>query len=465
MNTSCVRFPLSKKTMAAFCCLAIGGLMAGCGGGSDDDDTVATAPIAFPENNGLPAQPAAQFTAPATTLTQFQLHLADATANAGTEPLFANTLRTQWCYNAEHPTSPPELQDKAVVPITKIFDDVYYTGFRNVGQYVFKTNQGLFLLDTLNNSADAQNVTEPQLSSAGLDPATIFAAMPTHGHGDHFGGAGYLQGKYRIPIYLGSADKGVGATATPPFIVTPLSSDNLQPQPLVVGDLPLTLLSTPGHTPGTFSGIIPVKHQGKAYKVAFWGGTALASTEAAARQYLDGTERLYKLAQQQAIDGTIHTHPFVDGSLLHIDEIKAKGLGAANPFLLGKENALRSLTVLRNCAAARVAQINTTAVLPEWRFSTMQTAASWIKSKTSDNLSASARINSPFGVATGGTVTFTFAPGGEQCTATVGANGIATCTASSSGTIQQSVSASYAGGSTDVLVNLPATGSADVKAL
>jgi glyoxylase-like metal-dependent hydrolase (beta-lactamase superfamily II) len=447
--------------MAAFCCIAIGGLVAGCGGGSDDD----TVAITFPENNGLPTQTAAQFPAPAASLTQYQLHLADATANAGTDPLFVNTLRPQWCFNAEHTTTPPELQDRTVVPITKVFDDVYYTGYRWVGQYVFKTNQGLFLLDTLNNTADVQNITEPQLQSAGLDPATIFAALPTHGHGDHFGGAGYLQGKYRIPIYLGSADKGVGATATPPFVVTPVSSDNLQPQPFVIGDLQMTLLSTPGHTPGTVSGVIPVKHNGVPYKVAYWGGTALPSTEASARQYLDGTERLFKLAQQQGIDGTIHTHPFVDGSLVHIDEIRASGLGAKNPFLIGKENALRSLAVLRSCAAAKLTQINATAVVPEWRFSTIQAAASWIKSKASDNLSASARVNSPFGVATSGTVTFTFAPGGEQCTANVAATGIATCTVSSASTTQGTVSASYSGTSTDSLVSLPATGSAEVKAL
>jgi glyoxylase-like metal-dependent hydrolase (beta-lactamase superfamily II) len=448
--------------MAALCCVATASLVAGCGGGSDDD----AATVTVPQYNGLAAAPSPQYPSPAATLTQFQLHLADATANAGTDPLFVNTLRPQWCYNAEHTTTPPELQDRTVVPITKVFDDVYYTGYRWVGQYVFKTNQGLFLLDTLNNTADVQNVTEPQLASIGLDSATIFAALPTHGHGDHFGGAGYLQSKYRTPIYLGSADKGVGATANPPFIVTPVSSDNLQPQPLVVGDLQMTLLSTPGHTPGTLSGVIPVKHNGVAYKVAFWGGTALAGTEAAARQYLDGTERLYKLSQQQAIDGTIHTHPFVDGSLAHLDEIKANGLGTKNPFLIGKENALRSLTVLRNCAAARVAQINTTAVLPEWRFSTIQAAATWIKSQASNNLSASARVNSPFGAVNSGTLTFTFAPGKEQCTANIdAATGVATCTVSSTSTTQQQVSVSYAGANTDTLVNLPATGSAEVKAL
>jgi glyoxylase-like metal-dependent hydrolase (beta-lactamase superfamily II) len=444
-----------KWKITALSCAVTAALLAACGG--DGDSTPA---VAVPQNNGLRAEAPAEFSAPVATLAQSQLHLNNATANAGKSDLFVNVLRPQWCHGAENAGTPPELQDRAVVPATKIFDDTYFMGPRWVGQYVFKTNSGLFLLDTLNNQTEVQTITEPQLRSLGLDPATIKAAMPTHGHGDHHGGGAYLQTTYGIPIYLGSGD-----AANKPFTVTPLSTENLSPQPLTVDGLEMTVLSTPGHTPGTFSGVIPVKHNGTPYKVAFWGGTGMPNTTAAARQYLEGTERLYQLARAQGIDGTIHTHPFVDGSLAHIDAIRANGLGAQNPFLLGKQDALRSLTVLRNCSAAKVTQVDATAVLPEWRFSTVEAAATWVKGQVTNNLSASARVKSPYGVLNSGTVTFAFAPGGEQCTANVGANGIATCSVSSAGATQQSVTVSYAGTESPSTVNLPASASAQVTAL
>lgn len=315
-----------------------------CGGGDD-------AP-SLPVNNGLPADTAASFSAPASNLTQYQLHLNNATANAGlaaspdgAAPLMA-LIRYQWCFGAENAGAPPELADRTVVPITRVFDDVWFTGNRSVGQYIFKTARGPFLMDTMNNTGLVQSITEPAMLSVGLDMTKIIGILPTHGHGDHDGGAAYLQTTYRAPVYLGSGD-----AAGKPYLVTALNSDVLTPQPFAFSDLQTTLLSTPGHTPGTISGVVNVKHNGTPYKVAFWGGTAFSNTVPGSRNYLDGTERIYRLARDQKVDGTFHTHPFVDGSLRHINQIQANGLGAQNPFLIGNDNALRSLAVLRSCAA------------------------------------------------------------------------------------------------------------------
>lgn len=434
--------------------LASAGLVA-CGGGGGDGN-----PIAVPLNNGLAAERAAAFSVPSSSLTQYQLHLDNATANAGAAaspdeaaPLMA-WIRYQWCFGAENTGAPPQLGNATVVPMTKVFDDVWFTGTRSVGQYIFKTARGPFLIDTLNNAGRVQSITEPGMRSVGLDPATIIGALPTHGHGDHDGGAAYLQTTYRTPIYLGSGD-AAGKT----FLVSALNTDVLTPQPVAFSDLQMILLSTPGHTPGTFSGVTPVKHNGTSYKLAFWGGTAFSNTVAGSRNYLDGTERMFRLAREQKVDGTYHTHGFVDGSLRHIDQIAAGTTGGQNPFLIGNENALRSLATLRSCAAAKAAQVDATAVIPEWRFSTMDLASTWIKGQ-SNNLSASARVKSPYGRVETGTVEFSFAPGNEKCSAAIDAStGIATCTVTSTELTQSAVTASFAGRETASVVNLPAVAS------
>jgi glyoxylase-like metal-dependent hydrolase (beta-lactamase superfamily II) len=444
---------LYKAISSASCFVAVV-VVSGCG--SDDDNKQA---IVVPVNNGLVADATIYRTAPSEFLTQNELHRENATANAGSQELFAKTLRKQWCWSAENVGPPPDFFVHDSVPTTKIFDDVYFMGMVWVSQYLFKVPDGLFLLDALSSEDDVKAITVPEIEALGLNPEDIVAVMPTHGHGDHDGGALHLQTTFGTSVYLGSGDAN-GKTYT----VTPVDSSNMEPQLYNFGGMEVTLLSTPGHTPGTLSGIIPVNYNGIPHKIAFWGGTGMPSTLETSLQYLDGAERLWRLAEKDGIDGTIHTHAFVDASLNHISDIRENGLGENNPFLPGHADAMRSLTMLRNCAASKVTALDTTAELAEWRYSTVTAASTWIKGQAS-NLSASARVSSPYGIVTDGSVTFTFASGGESCSANVGTDGIATCTVTSTSDTQTTVLASYTGTETSTVVNLPGTTTVSVQAL
>src|SRR4051812_49559522 len=44
----------------------------------------------------------------------------------------------------------------------KLFDNLTYIGFNDVGAWIVPTSAGLILFDTLNTSADAMNVIEPE---------------------------------------------------------------------------------------------------------------------------------------------------------------------------------------------------------------------------------------------------------------------------------------------------------------
>ena len=385
---------------------------------------------------------AAAFKLPSETANQYDAHLALATANAGSSSGYydAKELRRQWCYSVENPSAPPELADTALVAPTKLFDNLHVMGYNWVSQFVLKTeDSSLFLLDLLNNKADGQLITEPGLATLGYDPKKIIAAMPTHGHGDHIGGAGYLQGKYGFPVYLGSLDAGVGAGATgarpfDPFTVTSLDNAILTAQEKTFGGSAVTLLSTPGHTPGTFSGIIPAKIGNTTYKLAFWGGTGTTGLNLASmKNYLDGTERLYKLSAEKKVDGTLHTHLFVDGSLAKIKAVAATpGLtnsAATNPFLIGNALALRSYAVLRECSAAKVAQLDPTAKLSAWHVTATQVKTTPpVFNGLFTTMDATAVVTNPFGWISGGTVTFKAVETGEFCQADTDKTGTAKCT-------------------------------------
>lgn len=376
------------------------------------------------------AQPAA-FAPPAAGISQYQLHLDTATANAGTE--FAGEQRRQWCYSVENPGAPPELADQTVVPITQMFDNLYFTGRRTVGQYVVKTATGYFMIDGLNTLADARNITVPGLTSVGINPTTLKGIMPTHGHGDHYNGAKHMQDSYGGPVYTGTLDAAAFTPANTrnPFTgsITTTLIDNaiLTPQTLTVDGVAITVLSTPGHTPGTLSGILPAVSGGKTYKLIFWGGTGTPTTLAPAKQYLEGTERTYQLARTANVDGTIHTHAFVDGSLAKVDKIRAGSTGGKNPFLIGNASTLRSLSVLRECAAAKVNALDATVVNPVWLTTTTELRASALDAGGNRNVSGVARVSDPYGPVAGAVVTLSLDGATESCSATTDSKGVASC--------------------------------------
>ena len=191
----------------------------------------------------------------------------------------------------------------------------------------------------------------------------------------------------------------------------------------------LTLLSTPGHTPGTFSGILPATQNGKTYKMIFWGGTGTPGTVPLAKQYLDGSERLYLLAKAENVDGTIHTHPFADGSLAKLDAINKGGTAGKNPFLIGNASTLRSLSILRECSAAKVNALDATVVNPVWLTTTTELVASRLSRGAGNpaNVSGIVRVSDPYGPVANGTVQLSVNGGSESCTATTDSNGVASC--------------------------------------
>lgn len=408
-------------------------LLAACGGGSDFAEPFVDSALA------LPAAAAPRFTEPPAGASEYQRHLDTATANAGTE--FAGEQRRQWCYSVENPGAPPELQDTAVVPMTKLFDNLYYAGRRWVGVYVLKTANGYFLLDGQNTLADAREITVPGLVAMGIDPASFKAGMPTHGHGDHYNGLKHMQDTYGGTVYIGSADAAAlsatnprnttafAGSATNFITTTVLPTEVLTPQTITVDGQALTVLSTPGHTPGTVSGILPAKIGDKTYKLVYWGGTGTPTTLPLAKQYLDGAERTYQLAKAENVDGTIHTHPFVDGSLAKIDAINAGTAGGKNPFLIGNASTLRSLAVLRECSAAKVNALDATVVNPVWLTTTVEMVATSLTSSSGDNhnVSARVRVSDPYGPVANAPVTLRLVGTTGACTATTDSSGVAAC--------------------------------------
>jgi metallo-beta-lactamase class B len=245
---------------------------------------------------------------------------------------------------------PPEPQ--AVLEPTKIFDNLYYIGFNTVGSWALTTSDGIILIDTLNTSEDAEKVIIPALQKLGLNPAQIKYIIVQHGHADHFGGASYLQDKYKARVVMGTADwaliEGQARRNRPaPRRDIEVARDGQQ---ITLGDTTVTMAITPGHTPGSLALLFPVKVQGRTHTGSFFGLTTPD------RATLEALERVInRFAKEQGATFRLWGHLSVE-NMEWLETIRRNPAGP-NPFFYGEERFARYLDIMIECARARVAAL------------------------------------------------------------------------------------------------------------
>ncbi len=154
----------------------------------------------------------------------------------------------------------------------KLFDNLYYVGSYLQSIWAVTTSEGIILHDTAFDYMAESLITEG-LTELGLDPADIKYVIVSHGHGDHYLGAKYLQDTYGARIIMSEADWGGMAGDNNPPELKPrkdmVATDGME---LTLGDTTLTLYITPAHTPGTISTLIPLKDGNRWHLGSLWGG-------------------------------------------------------------------------------------------------------------------------------------------------------------------------------------------------
>ena len=258
----------------------------------------------------------------------------------------------------------PLLDGTDTLRIFQAFDDLYYIGLSFVGTWVLRTNNGLILFDAMFNAQQATDVVIAGMLQLGLDPAELKHVIVTHAHGDHYGGARFLQREYGARIWLSEADWAYlenesNQAPIPPFTdiwpgaIPERDGIAMDGETLQWGGKSVQFVVTPGHTPGTLSAVISVDDAGTRRYVTLWGGTAMPQGSAAVREMHASLLKLWRAGQDAGAEGVISTHAFVEDSFGR--SVKESSSGT-NPFNLGHDGFNRMLAIHSECILAQAAR-------------------------------------------------------------------------------------------------------------
>jgi len=269
-----------------------------------------------------------------------------------------------WCEEprANRPDDPP-------IPPTKIFDDVFAIGNSGTTVYVIRTAQGLLMIDAL-GAGDAAGTTAqldsqllPGFQKLGLDPAQVKIVLVTHGHADHFGGASYFQERYGSKVYVSAADwnlmenppargRGGRGPSGPPTPLPKHDAELRDGDVVALGDVRVSAIAVPGHTPGSMGFIFPVRDNGTRHVAALFGGAWLTPqilSDEALHTFQMSVERFKEATRKAGVDTLLQNHMLMDPIQPKLDAIAARTKGQPNPFVVGRSEYQKFLAVMDGC--------------------------------------------------------------------------------------------------------------------
>jgi len=235
----------------------------------------------------------------------------------------------------------------------KVFDNFYFVGTKIHSSWALVSSEGIILIDTLYEYA-AEEAIAGGLGKLGLDPARVKYVLISHAHGDHVGGAKLMQERFGSRIVMGGPDWEYIENSVNRFPNGKPKRDIVATdgQKVTVGDASVTIVTTPGHTPGTLSFIFQVMDKGKPLTVAYSGGTAFNFPNDV--EHFDiyiGSQRKMAAAAAAA-NATIlmSNHSEFDNAVTKIRMMPSRGADEPHPFELGRDAVARYFQVTDECA-------------------------------------------------------------------------------------------------------------------
>lgn len=236
----------------------------------------------------------------------------------------------------------PEFSDFFRPPYTsiepiKLFDNLYFVGTTAVGAFVVDTGDGLVMLDTGCGDTDVALMVS-DMKKIGLNPSRIKLIFISHEHFDHYGGVQYLKRNVCPDAKVAMSLIGWNMLQTVPlegpYIGTrPQSVDIylIDGMKIKVGNTTFQIVSTPGHSPGCVSFIIPVTDKGERHVAGIMGGSAVFPTQVETKLYKASIEFFKAFATIARCDIGLYFHSQEET----FASLRTRKPNENNPLILG----------------------------------------------------------------------------------------------------------------------------------
>jgi metallo-beta-lactamase class B len=242
----------------------------------------------------------------------------------------------------------------------KIVDNIFYVGLETVASYLIPTSDGLILVDA--TYADTADLVIDNVRKLGQDPARIKYVLVTHGHADHFGGAGRIKEVTGARVGMALAEWDSVARLQSRSPADPSNGIRLDRDlvikngdMLAVGDTQLWFYVIGGHTPGSMVAEIHAVSAGRQFRTVLGPTFELSSGTTAAS--LRSVERLKELGPWDAL---LPSHPYLAPTPVPVTARQAFGLEPLPPNptkqlpLVGAQRVNAYLDQIRAAIQARL---------------------------------------------------------------------------------------------------------------
>ena len=252
------------------------------------------------------------------------------------------------------PAGPPPRSAWYAEP-AKVADNFYFLGTKIHNAWALVGSEGIIVFEALFDYAAPDEIADG-MRKLGLDVSKVKYVVISHAHGDHDGGARFLQDKMATArlVYGGPDWDAVDKSTNRPGGKPKRDMVGTDGMKLSVGDASVQIVTTPGHTAGTLSFLFEIKDNGKPLRVAYVGGTAIPFDGAAA--YYDGyIASVRKMAMAAADFGAtvlLSNHTEFDNGYYKAHTAANRKAGDANPFDVGRAAVGRYFTVVEQCTGA-----------------------------------------------------------------------------------------------------------------
>jgi metallo-beta-lactamase class B len=238
----------------------------------------------------------------------------------------------------------------------KVADNLYFLGTKAHHSWALVGSEGIIVFEALFEYASADEI-EEGFRKLGLDGSKVKFIVLSHAHGDHDGGARFVQDIFRnARMVYGAPDWDAVEKATNrPGGKPRRDLDGTDGMKMSIGDTSVQIVTMPGHTAGTLSYLFEVKDHGRPLRVAYVGGTAIPFDADAAYydQYIGSSRKMALAAADFGATVLLSNHTeFDNGYYKAHTAANRKGADVANPFDVGAGGVARYFAVVENCATA-----------------------------------------------------------------------------------------------------------------